>query len=77
MKHPADTKFAKWLEENRYSDPAFARKMNELDPGGHYAVKTVENWRRGRVMPRQRALMHIAAITNNQITADSFVEPAL
>lgn len=77
MKHPADTKFAKWLENNRYSDPAFAAKMMELDPDRHYAVKTVENWRRGRAMPRKRALTHISTITNGEITADAFMEPNL
>jgi hypothetical protein len=75
VKHKSDTKLAKWLENNRYSDPAFAKALAEADPAFPFSTRAVANWRRGTATPRARALAAMEKVSNGEITAAMFIEP--
>ena len=67
------SKFSEWLKKNRYSSRFFADAMARELGLERFSSNTVDNWRRGKASPRDRALIAIKKITQNEVTADDFL----
>lgn len=74
MEQTPPTKFAVWLRENRYTDPAFAKEMAKELKLETFSHRTIEKWRLGLAMPRPASVKAIKAITGGAITMETFAE---
>jgi hypothetical protein len=66
------TTLGRWMAENRYSDPAFAREINaRLTKRGLASIshRSVQNWRKGLAVPQAVVAEVIDEITGSAITA--------
>jgi len=63
------------LIDNRYSNRQFAERMAEQLGIDSFSERTVEKWRYGAI-PHPKSIAAIKAITEGEITADSFMDAA-
>lgn len=64
------------MRDNRWSDPAFAKAINEiLAREGHKPIsaRSVAKWRRGDGIPRPATQRAIKELTGGAVTPDNLV----
>lgn len=64
----------RWMRDNRHTTRTFAEKVREYRGLKVFSPRTVENWVYGDAVPRGDNMKAIMAITENAVTANSFVE---
>lgn len=65
---------SEWIARNRLTNKDFASLIAPHMGRKVFSFRTVETWKRGEVMPRKKALEAIAAVTDGEVTYESFLK---
>ena len=68
------TKLGEWLTANSMTNKEFAALCAPFMGQATLSERTVESWRAGGMVPRKKALEAIVAVTQGEVTANSFID---
>jgi len=67
------TKFSEWLMKRHWSSRLFADRLAAELGQATFSTNTIDNWRAGKTRPRDRAMIAIKKVSNDELTADDFL----
>lgn len=72
VKQAVKTHLAAWMDENRYTAPAFAQAIAKRLNVEYFSASTVRQWKKGISCPRRNSgsMQAIADITGGAVTYD-------